>query len=171
MITFKVGDLFRSEQGTSYTYEIDEKCELELEHKPKSNITFRLTLMKLEKGIVAMVEDLELKLQFKCERCNIDYDQKIAITSAERVFYFEEQDSDDPMDAYYVDMKNSTLTLDEFLRQEIILHFPTIPVHSKSCKGLCPKCGTNLNEKKCNCTIDKSDDNKQLAILKKLYNA
>lgn len=171
MITFKVGDLFRSEQGTRYTYEIDEKCELELEHEPKSNIKFKLTFMKLEDGIAAMVENLELKLNFKCERCNVDYVQEIVIQSAERVFYFDKQEEEDPMDIYYVDMKKSELTIDEFLRQEIILHFPSIPVHSNSCKGLCPKCGTNLNEKTCDCTKDNSDSNKQLAILKKLYNA
>lgn len=171
MITFKVGDLFRSEQGTRYTYEIDEECELDLEHEPKSNIKFKLTLMKLEDGILAHVQNLNLKLKFKCERCNVDYDEKIVIPSAERVFYFDKQEEEDPMDEYYVNMKNSELTIDEFLRQEIILHFPTIPVHSNSCKGLCPKCGTNLNEKTCDCSKDQSDDNKQLAILKKLYNA
>jgi uncharacterized protein len=171
MITFKVGDLFRQEQGTRYTYEIDEKCELGLDHAPKSNIKFKLTLMKLEDGINAHIQDLSFTLAFKCERCNILYDHKITIPKAERVFYFDKQEADDPMDIFYVDMKNSTLTLDEFLRQEIILHFPTIQVHSNSCKGLCPKCGTNLNEKKCDCTKDDSDDPKQLAILKKLYNA
>lgn len=171
MITFKVGDLFRQEQGTSYTYEIDEKCELKLEHEPKSNIKFKLSLMKLEDGINAHIENLTLTLQFKCERCNIPYNQKIIIKKAERVFYFDKQEADDPMDIFYVNMKDSTLTIDEFLRQEIILHFPSIPVHSNSCKGLCPKCGTNLNEKKCDCTKDDSNDNKQLAILKKLYNA
>ncbi|MFC1600168.1 DUF177 domain-containing protein [Patescibacteria group bacterium] len=171
MITFKVGDLFRKEQGTRYKYNVDEKCELELDHPTKANIKFKLTLMKLEDGINAYIEDLSLTLQFKCERCNIDFDKKIAIKSAERVFYFDKQEEEDPMDVFYVDMKNSTLTLDEFLRQEIILHFPTIPVHSNSCKGLCPKCGINLNEKTCNCTKDDSDDPKQLAILKKLYNA
>ena len=127
--------------------------------------------MKTDNGINAHVSDLSLVLQFKCERCNIPFNHKIEIPKAERMFFFDKQEEDDPMDVFYVDMKDSTITIDEFLRQEIILHFPTIPVHSNSCKGLCPKCGTNLNEKKCDCTKDDSDDNKQLAILKKLYHA
>ncbi len=173
MITFKVGNLFRQEQGTSYTYEVDEKCELDLgkDHPSRSNIKFKINLMKTEGGINVDIKDLTLSLGFKCERCNIDYDQEITIPKTERMYYFDKQEADDPMDIFYVNMKDSTLTIDEFLRQEIILHFPSIPVHSNSCKGLCPKCGTNLNEKKCDCTNDDSNDNKQLAILKKLYHA
>lgn len=171
MIIFKVGDLFRQEQGTSYTYEIDEKCELEFEYASKSNIKFKISLMKIEGGVNVHITDLSLTLQLKCERCNVDYDHMISIPRIERMYYLEKQEADDSMDVFYVNMKDSTLTIDDLLRQEIILHFPSIPVHSNSCKGLCPKCGTNLNEKKCDCTNNDSDDNKQLAILKKLYHA
>jgi len=54
------------------------------------------------------------------------------------------------------------------LRQEIILHFPVVSVCSKSCKGLCPVCGVDLNKENCSC--DKEQGLKQLSILKELYN-
>ncbi len=41
--------------------------------------------------------------------------------------------------------------LTEELRQDIILLFPSNPVCSEDCKGLCPRCGANLNEGPCSC--------------------
>lgn len=40
------------------------------------------------------------------------------------------------------------------LREAILLDLPALPVCKPDCKGLCPYCGTNLNEADCNC--DKS---------------
>ena len=35
--------------------------------------------------------------------------------------------------------------------EQISLEVPIKPLCSKDCKGLCPKCGTDLNESKCDC--------------------
>lgn len=37
----------------------------------------------------------------------------------------------------------------EDIRQEIILAYPMIPLCQPECKGLCPKCGQNLNVTGC----------------------
>jgi len=42
--------------------------------------------------------------------------------------------------------------LGEEIRQEIIMSNPAKVLCSKSCKGICPKCGANLNKEKCKCT-------------------
>ncbi|MEK7085982.1 MAG: DUF177 domain-containing protein, partial [Patescibacteria group bacterium] len=60
------------------------------------------------------------------------------------------------------------IDLGEFLRQEIILHFPLIPVCSKSCKGLCPTCGKDKNKEDCDCPKRETEGYKPLAVLKKL---
>jgi uncharacterized protein len=44
-----------------------------------------------------------------------------------------------------------TVDLDPFLREQIILALPAYPVCDESCKGLCPVCGANLNERECGC--------------------
>jgi len=45
---------------------------------------------------------------------------------------------------------------EEELREAIMLELPTLPVCMPECKGLCPKCGANLNEGPCNC--DNADE-------------
>lgn len=39
----------------------------------------------------------------------------------------------------------------EDVRQEIILTYPMIPLCTPDCKGLCRRCGQNLNEQACRC--------------------
>ena len=43
------------------------------------------------------------------------------------------------------------IDLGEEIRQEIILANPAKVLCSKGCKGICPKCGANLNKEQCKC--------------------
>jgi uncharacterized metal-binding protein YceD (DUF177 family) len=167
---FEIGDLVREEQGTIIRFDFDEENTLEFDEgqKPKSNISAKVALMKVQDGIHVLFEDIQLSLEFNCMKCGLVHEQKIVIPQAERVYYFKKQKEDaDSVDFFYVDTKSLTIDISDFLRQEIILHFPTISVCSKSCKGLCSKCGTNLNKKTCKCPKD-TEREKPLAGLKKL---
>ena len=39
----------------------------------------------------------------------------------------------------------------EFIREQLLLAIPMVPVHSPECKGLCPVCGGDRNERDCGC--------------------
>ncbi|MCX6909329.1 MAG: DUF177 domain-containing protein, partial [Verrucomicrobia bacterium] len=41
--------------------------------------------------------------------------------------------------------------LTENLREDILLALPQNPLCSKDCRGLCPVCGQDLNERTCSC--------------------
>ena len=45
----------------------------------------------------------------------------------------------------------------EALREELVLAAPSYLVCGKECRGLCPHCGTNLNEATCNCAPHEPD--------------
>lgn len=47
-----------------------------------------------------------------------------------------------------------TINIDPDVRDEIILEHPIRIVCKPDCKGLCPFCGVNLNEEKCDCKTD-----------------
>jgi len=49
------------------------------------------------------------------------------------------------------------LELEDVLREQVLLAVPIKVVCSAQCKGLCPRCGQNLNEGGCNCN-DKPDN-------------
>jgi len=52
---------------------------------------------------------------------------------------------------YSVSNSDLTLDLDPDIREEIILDYEVNPLCNPGCKGLCPKCGKNLNEGGCTC--------------------
>jgi uncharacterized protein len=57
-------------------------------------------------------------------------------------------------DAAAVDEETYTgkvIDLDPILREQIVLALPGYPVCSEDCKGLCPVCGANLNDRECGC--------------------
>jgi uncharacterized protein len=52
---------------------------------------------------------------------------------------------------YRVEKTQHEIDLNPDIRQDIILDYPINPLCKPDCKGLCPKCGKNLNEGKCKC--------------------
>nr|MBI3612561.1 DUF177 domain-containing protein [Nitrospirota bacterium] len=58
------------------------------------------------------------------------------------------------------------LELAEMLREQIILATPMQPLCREDCRGLCPTCGQDLNERPCDCPGEKQDS--PFAVLKKL---
>ena len=59
-----------------------------------------------------------------------------------------------------------TADLSDDIRQNIMLNLPMKLLCDKSCKGLCSNCGSNLNEKQCDCK--NSTDDPRWEALKKL---
>ena len=63
------------------------------------------------------------------------------------------------------DMK---LDLDELLYSEVIVNLPMKHLCKEDCKGICPKCGKNLNDGKCGCPEKEIDP--RLSALAELLN-
>jgi uncharacterized protein len=47
--------------------------------------------------------------------------------------------------------RGKEIDLDPIVREQIVLAMPGYPLCKESCKGLCPVCGGNLNERECGC--------------------
>jgi uncharacterized protein len=43
------------------------------------------------------------------------------------------------------------IDLDPIVREQLLLELPEYPVCDEQCKGLCPACGANLNDRECGC--------------------
>ena len=46
---------------------------------------------------------------------------------------------------------NNILDLGELIRQNMLVGIPIGPICSPECRGLCPTCGSNLNQGECGC--------------------
>ncbi|MFC1616360.1 DUF177 domain-containing protein [Patescibacteria group bacterium] len=151
--TFDVSDLRNKSLGATISYSFDTKTNMD-EVDLEQNVKGELNLMAVEEGILVQIENLETKAKLKCDKCLDNYQYQVKISKIERVFFYQKPEKiEDPNDIYFIDMKKLQIDITELLRQEIILQFPLISVCSKSCEGICPKCGKNRNKQKCNCKI------------------
>jgi uncharacterized protein len=62
------------------------------------------------------------------------------------------------VESYEINEEISFLDLTNEIREVIILDLPAYPRCSEYCKGLCPKCGVNLNTSECKCKTENGDD-------------
>ena len=49
------------------------------------------------------------------------------------------------------------IDLSEDIRESFLLEIPTRVLCSEKCEGLCPQCGKNLNEGKCDCRLESEE--------------
>ncbi len=67
----------------------------------------------------------------------------------------------------YLIITEGRVDIDSPLLEDLVLNFDFVFYCKDDCKGLCPKCGKDLNEGDCNCSSKKEID-PRLAILAKL---
>jgi uncharacterized protein len=81
---------------------------------------------------------LSAMVEYRCCRCLKQCSSKI-----DKHFNME----------YPLDKSEQFVDITEDIRSEIILDYPVKFLCKVDCQGLCPKCGKDLNEGKCNCQM------------------
>lgn len=100
----------------------------------------------------------------QCVRCLKDYEAMLRLPFA--VAYRRDgRSSRNPADAIRVDRREEDdevyvyagdwVELAEMLREQIILATPMQPLCKTDCPGLCPVCGIDLNERRCDCPSER----------------
>ncbi len=62
----------------------------------------------------------------------------------------------------FIVVSGNELDLDDLATSDILLELPSVVYCREDCKGLCPVCGTNLNEKDCGCDLKQPDPRLQI---------
>lgn len=156
----------------------EEGLELELEERISSDefITIlspvHASIRFDKKGSEVIVSGTtrgNIKLQ--CSRCLKTFD--ISIESHIDVVYrptaeinkeeHYELKGDELNTGFY---KNDALDTEDLLKEQLMLNIPMKPLCYEDCKGLCPKCGIDLNVSQCQCETSEIDP--RLAVLKQL---
>ncbi|MBI3981405.1 MAG: DUF177 domain-containing protein [Gemmatimonadetes bacterium] len=83
-----------------------------------------------------------------CRRCLKDI--TVAVEAPLDVLFTEHADSDDPS-ARVIPARTTAVDLGEPIREELILAVPEFAVCRDDCRGLCPRCGKDLNSGPCSC--------------------
>jgi uncharacterized protein len=106
--------------------------------------TGHLQLNRTPQGIVAL-GDFSAQLPAECARCLKSFSSHISI-HLEDLFVYPPQNATDPL---LVVGEDAHLNLEPLLREYLLVNQPTRLLCRPDCKGLCPICGNDLNEKEC----------------------
>ncbi|NLV76389.1 MAG: DUF177 domain-containing protein [Tissierellia bacterium] len=102
---------------------------------------------------------LQVKIHYEykevCGRCLSPFIREEDTVLSGRLIRNSDEILDEEDEVIYYDGEELDITED--IRDMVILSLPMKPLCSDTCKGLCPKCGTNLNEEKCNCVLEEID--------------
>jgi len=99
---------------------------------------------------------IEGDVALACSRCLED--TTAHVNDETHVIFAElgNEEIDDP-DVFRIDPKDRELDLRPMIREEWLLAAPTFALCRGDCKGLCPRCGADLNAGPHDCGHDESD--------------
>ena len=114
---------------------------------------------------------LSAELGLRCSRCLKDFSRTAEIPLS--VVYHPAEDisagrhalRDDEMDTGFY--RGGELDLLELAREQVLLSIQMKSLCRESCKGLCPRCGADLNEAPCGCVTGEIDP--RLEVLKNFF--
>ena len=115
-------------------------------------------------GAITLSATVYAHVTTRCARCGkpVEYDKE---TDVEFLLVKElEGEEEDLRDDVYL-VESDVVELDDILIPELILDMEMAVVCDEDCKGLCPKCGKDLNEGDCTCPTKEIDP--RLAIIQK----
>ncbi|MFP4687955.1 MAG: YceD family protein [bacterium] len=101
-------------------------------------------------GIIRLRGTYRVKLEINCSRC-LKPEIESRFKGIKGVFVPSGYEAEVDMegDEYRAEYEENSLSLWDILRQDILLSIPMQPLCTDECKGLCPVCGQDLNEKDC----------------------
>jgi len=105
--------------------------------------------------------DIRGRTRFDCTRCLGPGGQEIAVRldayCEKREGELEDEDRQALEEGGLVFHDGKELDLFEEIRQTIVLEIPWNPVCRPDCRGLCPRCGHDLNAGSCSCRGESKD--------------
>jgi len=152
-VQINVSQQLKSSIGTIRNYEVDTTVTIDGE---KVEFTGDVRLMKTDRGIL-LKGTFNTNLFLRCSRCLSTSIYPLSIKIEEE--YFPIMDittgvmlpGPEEPGSFTIDDHN-IMDISEAIRQYTVMALPIKPLCSQDCSGLCPTCGANLNEKKCDCT-------------------
>ena len=116
--------------------------------------------VELEKTATQLMLKAELATEgrFVCDRCADDFAQPLAASYRMHYLWNQEDAAQlDPAEVQIVASNLAVIDLTEDVRQTLILAVPLKLLCRSDCKGLCPRCGKNMNLGSCTCSDEPGD--------------
>jgi uncharacterized protein len=100
---------------------------------------------------------IRTKVDFLCDRCGELFNKEMAESVRLIYTYDEHMANKEDDDVYVISESTTTIDVSDPVRQTLLVAVPQKKLCRDDCKGLCDKCGTNLNVESCDCHTESMD--------------
>ncbi len=155
-----VSQLLQESIGSTREYEINAPAEIIGDGK-EYNVRGKCRLLRTQRSILVKCA-LDAEVELTCSRCVSRFRYPLKIKFEEEYLPTVDIHSGSPLpapeeaSAFTIDERH-TIDLTEAIRQYSVMTLPMKALCDEDCAGLCPKCGQNLNQGKCDCPAEDTD--------------
>ena len=147
-------EVFESRMGR---FVITEKTPLHLE------------MRNTKPGCAEVTGHAEITQLMCCDRCLKEMPVKISLDFVRNVFSPDVNDSEIADDSDTGLMDGYQMNIEVLVYNELLMNQPEKVLCKPDCKGICKKCGKDLNEGECGCDTFVPDP--RMAVLQDIFNA
>ena len=110
--------------------------------------------------------ETEVTIAIPCDRCLEDVDSEFTITIDKKID-LTGSDEENSMEGLNY-MIGTNLDVDQLIFGEILVSWPMKVLCREDCKGICKRCGANLNTAECQC--QKTEPDPRMAAIQDIFN-
>ena len=100
-------------------------------------------------GVLVMTGDIKTCIHGICDRCAVAFHRDVNIPID--VVLVTEMANEENEDEWVFPLEGDSADLDDIVRTVFVLNLDSKLLCKEDCKGLCCRCGKNLNDGPCNC--------------------
>ncbi len=100
-------------------------------------------------GVLVMTGEIHTTIHGTCDRCAGDFDREVNFPID--VVLVTELSNEENEDEWVFPLEADTADLDDIVRTVFVLNLDSKLLCKEDCRGLCHRCGKNLNDGPCSC--------------------
>ncbi|MBQ8858065.1 MAG: DUF177 domain-containing protein [Lachnospiraceae bacterium] len=113
----------------------------------KEKTSFPLTISKVDTDKFLIEGETAVTLEIPCDRCLEPVAVEIPLTICRE---YDKNDTEEESEEEAL-IVGYNLDTEQLIYCEILVNWPMKTLCTEACKGICKKCGTNLNHSSCTC--------------------
>ena len=163
-------DVFTSEgkdRRESLQIELDEFSYMGSQYKICEKSPLTMNFSNISKGKVLLEGQLKLVMEIPCDRCLRSVKEPLELRFSQELYSPEDLEPGEEDEQSFV--HGFELDVEAFVKNEILINMPVKVLCRPDCKGICKKCGHNLNDGECGCDTFVPDP--RMAAIKDIFNA
>ena len=133
----------------SFSVNVDLSDLLYGECYPVSEPVAASGMVRNTAGVLVMTGSIATTIHGVCDRCAADFDQQV--TFPIDVVLVTELSNEENEDKWVFPLEGDNADLEDIVRTVFVLNFGSKLLCKPDCKGMCCRCGRNLNNEECTC--------------------